>query len=314
MLGAGAAMVAFGQGAAISFSLTFLRDCCLSLPFMSTVRFKIFYDYLQILSIDIVIGACAGMLFFDRLIGADLRALLYLLLALAVWCIYTFDHLLDARHIKKAASTPRHAFHQRHFKKLAILLAILGSLGLGLALYFLKIKFIVFTGVALGSLILISFLLLKTFPQRWVFLKEISIATLYVGGIMLAPYFHNDLERIPQAFWLLGLAYVLVAWFNTLYLGMLDRDSDEEDGLYSFALTVGEGRSNKLLTGLMVFMLIHIIALYFFLSSRYYLHISLVLIMALNHCIVFLQNRSSSDDARRKLDACFMLPLFLLLV
>ena len=281
---------------------------------MSTSRFKIFYDYLQILSIDIVIGACAGMLFFDRLIGADLRPLLYLLLALAVWCIYTFDHLLDARQIKKAASMPRHAFHQKHFKTLAILSAILGSLGLGMAFYFLKIKFIVFTGVALGSLILLSFILLKVFPRRWVFFKEISIAILYVGGIMLAPYFHNDLVRIPEAFWLLGLAYVLVAWFNTLYLGILDRESDKVDGLYSFALTVGERRSNKLLMGLMLVMLLYVIALYFFLSSRHYLHISIVLIMALNHSIVFLQDQSSSDDARRKLDACFMLPLFLLLV
>src|SRR5690606_5498257 len=102
--------------------------------------------------------------------------------------------------------TPRHAFHQKHFKALAIILVTLGILGLGMAIYFLKIKFIVFTGLALGSLILLSFVLLKTFPQKWVFLKEISIATLYVGGIMLAPYFHNDLIRIPFVFWLLGLA------------------------------------------------------------------------------------------------------------
>lgn len=281
---------------------------------MSTSRFKIFYGYLQMLSIDIVIGACAGMLFFDRLIGADLRLFLYLLLALAVWCIYTFDHLLDAWQIKKAASTPRHAFHQKHFKILTIILLILGGLGLGMAFYFLKIKFIVFTGVALGSLILLSFVLLKIFPRQWVFFKEISIAVLYVVGIMLAPYFHNDLVIIPEAFWLLGLAYVLVAWFNTLYLGMLDLESDQEDGLYSFALTVGESRFNKLLMGLMVVMLLYITSLYFFLSSRYYLHISIVLIVALNHCMVFLRDQNGSDDARRKLDACFMIPLFLLLI
>lgn len=281
---------------------------------MSTVRFKIFYSYLQMLSIDIVVGACAGMLFFDRLIGADLRLLLYLLMALAVWCIYTFDHLLDARQIKKKASAARHAFHQRHFKTLTIILVVLASLGLGMALYFLKIKFIAFTGAALGSLILLSFILLKTFPRQWVFFKEISIAILYVVGIMLAPYFHNDLVRIPQAFWLLGLAYVLVAWFNTLFLGTLDRDTDKKDGLYSFALILGESLSNKLLVGLMVVMLLYIVSLYMLLSSRYYLHISIVLIMALNHCIVFLQSQNRSDDARRKLDACFMIPLFLLLV
>lgn len=277
-------------------------------------RLKLLYDYLQILSIDIVIGACAGMLFFDRLIGADLRLLLYLLLAMAVWCIYTVDHLLDARQIKKKASTPRHAFHQKHFRTLAFLLGIFGSLGLAAAFYFLKIKFILFTGLALGSLILLSFILLKIFPRKWVFVKEISIAALYVGGIMLAPYFHNDLVMIPQSFWLLGLAYVLVAWFNTLYLGILDRESDKEDGLYSFALTVGKSRSNKLLMGLMLVMLLYISGLYFLLSSRHYLYISLVLIMAFIHCIVFLQDQSNSDNARRKLDGCFMLPFILLLV
>ncbi|HLW20406.1 MAG TPA: UbiA family prenyltransferase [Cyclobacteriaceae bacterium] len=281
---------------------------------MLTARLKILYSYLQILSIDIVIGACAGMLFFDRLIGADLRLLLYLLLALAVWCIYTFDHLLDARQIKKAASTPRHAFHQKHFKRLAILLAISGSLGMGMAFYFLKIKFIVITGLALGSLILLSFTLLKIFPRKWVFLKEISIATLYVGGIMLAPYFHNDLVQIPLEFWLLGFAYVLVAWFNTLYLGISDRESDKADGLYSFALAVGKGRSIKFLYGLMAIKLLYIFSLYLFLHSSSYFHISIVMIMAVIHCIVFLEGKTDKDNVRRRLDACFMLPFLLLLI
>lgn len=191
---------------------------------------------------------------------------------------------------------------------------MLGSVGLAAALYFLKIKFIIFTGLALGGMILLSFILLKLFPRRWVFFKEFSIATLYVGGIMLAPYFHNDLVKIPQAFWLLGGAYVLVAWFNTLYLGILDRESDRKDGLYSFALVVGQGRANKMLFGLMALKLVYILSLYLALHSRYHLHISIVLIMALIHCIAFLQDQNSSSYVRRKLDACFMLPFILLLV
>ena len=281
---------------------------------MATARLKNIYDYLQIFSIDIVLGACAGMLFFDRLIDADLRLLLYLLLGLAVWCIYAFDHLLDARQIKKEASTPRHAFHQKHFWVLAFLLVVLGSIGLGLAFYLLKIKFILFFGLAIGCLILLSFMLLKIFPSTWVFLKEISISIFYVGGVMLAPYFHNNLIKIPQAFWLLGLAYVLVAWFNTLYLGILDQESDKEDGLYSFALAVGKDRSIKLLYGLMAFKLVYIVSLYLLLHSRFHFHISIVLIMALIHCIVFLEGRTNKDGIRRRLDACFMLPFLLLLI
>src|SRR5690606_31061139 len=207
---------------------------------MLTARFKNFYDYLQILSIDIVIGACAGMLFFDRLIGADMRLLLYFLLALAVWCIYTFDHLLDARQIPREASTFRHAFHQKHFRKLTFLMVLLAGTGLGLAFYLLKIRDILIFGLILGGVILTLFLLLKIIPRGSILIKELFIAIMYVGGIMLAPFFHNNLEKVPAYFWVFGIAYVLIAWFNTIYLGTLDRESDQKDGLYSLALTIGE--------------------------------------------------------------------------
>lgn len=277
-------------------------------------KLKSLYAYLQILSIDIVLGACAGMMFFDRLLGAELKPMLYLLLAMAVWCIYTFDHLLDARQIKKQASTTRHAFHQKHFKLLTLTLILVSSFGLGAAFYSLKIKFIIFSGVALGGTILLMFVVFKAAPSKSAYLKEISISSLYVGGIMLAPYFHNDLARIPAAFWLLGLAYILVAWFNTLYLGVLDRESDQEDGLYSFALAVGKDWSLRFLSGLMVLMLVYITSLFWILHSKSYFHICIILIIALIHSIVFLQDISAIKEVRRKLDASFMLPFIMLLI
>lgn len=281
---------------------------------MFTERLKVTYKYSQILSIDIALGACAGMLFFDKLVNAELRLLLYLLLALAVWCIYTFDHLLDARQIKSKASAPRHAYHQKHFKPLCAILVTMGSLGLITALYLLQVKFIIFSGVALGTLILLIFIFLKISPSKWIYLKEISISTLYVGGIMLAPYFHNDYIKVPKGFWLLGFAYVLVAWFNTLYLGVMDRESDKEDGLHSSALAVGEERSMKFLFVLMGFMLLYPVSLYLFLPSRFYLHISIVLVMALIHSVVFLKSKKGTDNTRGELDAAFLFPFILLLI
>lgn len=281
---------------------------------MPTTRLKKAYVYLQTLSVDIVLGASAGMLFFDKLIQADLNIIVYILLGLAVWCIYTFDHLLDARQIGRQASTFRHAFHQQHFKKLTFFLILMGCTGLGLAINLLKIRYIIFFGLALGILILLIFILLKTKPNKWAFLKEISIATLYVGGIMLAPFFHNGQEEIPTYFWMLGIAYVLVAWFNTIYLGVLDKESDHKDGLYSLALTLGESRSRKILYFLLAFMLSYFISLYIFLNSITYFHITLLFIIALIHAIAFLQGDKDKDSARRKLDASFMLPFLLLLV
>jgi 4-hydroxybenzoate polyprenyltransferase len=273
------------------------------------------YAYLQSLSIDIVLGACAGMLFFDRLIGAGLNITVYILLGLAVWCIYTFDHLLDARLIDQQASTMRHAFHQKHFNLLAFFLLLIGAIGLGAAFYMLHIRLIIIYGLGLGILILLVFLLLRLVPKKWAVIKEISIATLYVGGIMLAPFFHHPHREIPQYFWLLGIAYVLVAWFNTIFFGILDRESDRKDGLYSLALSVGESRSKKILHALLILMLIYILSLFVILNSFVYFHLSLILCIALLHAMAFLQAEKMDNDViRRKLDASFMLPFLLLLV
>lgn len=260
-----------------------------------------------------MLGACAGMLFFDRLVEADLNRLLYFLLASAVWCIYTFDHLLDARQIPREASTFRHAFHQKYFRKLAVLMVLLACVGLGLAFYLLKIRDILIFGLILGAVILTLFLLLKIIPRESILIKEFFIAVMYVGGLMLAPFFHNNLDKVPAYFWMFGVAYVLVAWFNTIYLGTLDRESDQQDGLYSLALTIGEVKAEKTLYLLLIIMLIFIFSLYFIFSSYVYFHVSLILIIAMFHGTTFLTGGGQPDTVRRKLDASFMLPFALLI-
>lgn len=272
------------------------------------------YRYFQALSLDIVLGACAGMLFFDRLLEVGLNPIVYILLGLAVWCIYTFDHLLDARQIDSHASTFRHAFHQQHFKILACCLLLMGCTGLGLAVSFLKIRSIVFFGMGLGVLILSVFVVLKIKPQTWAFVKEISIATLYVGGIMLAPVFNHFPEKLPSYFWLLGIGYISVAWFNTIFLGILDKETDRKDGLSSLVSVLGENASRKILYFLLVLMVSYFILLYGFLNSITHFHLTLLFIIALIHVTAFLKGETDQDYTRRKLDASFMLPFLLLLV
>lgn len=61
----------------------------------------------------------------------------YVVLPLAVWVIYTGDHLLDAYRLQDQASTPRHRFHHRHFKLLLALAVIAAVTAVTLALLFL---------------------------------------------------------------------------------------------------------------------------------------------------------------------------------
>jgi hypothetical protein len=57
----------------------------------------------------------AGMKFFADLLEVNLSLLVYILLGMAVWCIYTLDHLWDAKSISGKASTKRHVFTKNIF-------------------------------------------------------------------------------------------------------------------------------------------------------------------------------------------------------
>ena len=80
------------------------------------------------LSLDVVFGAMATLYFFQELLHVHLDWPAYGLLALAVWCIYTGDHLVDARKSKGPLS-PRRAFHLQYQSLLAvgIVLAVMGG-------------------------------------------------------------------------------------------------------------------------------------------------------------------------------------------
>ena len=69
--------------------------------------------YLNLLSLDVVLGAMAGMLFFSDLLEVNIAGSVYFLLGLAVWSIYTLDHLMDARSAINKPQSPRHQLHQK---------------------------------------------------------------------------------------------------------------------------------------------------------------------------------------------------------
>ena len=78
------------------------------------------YKYLQILSIDVCLGACISCWMIAHYLEVSLSFWTYAVLACTVWLIYTADHLLDAykisKQLKEKATTDRHIFHQHYFK------------------------------------------------------------------------------------------------------------------------------------------------------------------------------------------------------
>ncbi|MBD8488435.1 UbiA prenyltransferase family protein [Echinicola sp. CAU 1574] len=273
-----------------------------------------YYNYFQWLSLDVVLGACAGLFFFQHLLGISLTPVVYILMSLAVWGIYTFDHLMDARNIEGQASSARHLFHQENFNKLLVWLFLVGITGLYLAFNYIKFSRLITFGLLLGTMIVGNIMFLKFFGKKMTFLKELSTAAFYTAGITLVPLIRFPEGGLPKAFWFFAFGYFLMAWFNLLLLSYMDKDSDKKDNMNSIVNVLGEGLTKNLLSGLLYIGLAYILSLFFFLSSMYYLYALVLLIMFLIHALAFLRSKDNKEAVRRQIDAAYMLPFLLIFV
>ena len=65
----------------------------------------------QILSLDVVLGAVSVGVFATQLLQVKANPYWWIILAVAVWVIYTFDHLVDGFKKKGESTIYRHRFH-----------------------------------------------------------------------------------------------------------------------------------------------------------------------------------------------------------
>lgn len=197
---------------------------------------KRFFAIIRILSLDVVLGACAGSMFIARYLQVKLPWLHLIALALSVWLIYTADHLADAYQVKHAAHSSRHLYHQQHFHKLSII--FLGVLTGGLVLlFYLPVKLISW-GLVLVAFVGVYFLIIKLLPYPRNYYKEFMTALLYAAGIFLSPvslYPHTLSVDIILAFF----QFVLIALANLIIFALYEADLDEKDGHLSFVLLIG---------------------------------------------------------------------------
>lgn len=261
-----------------------------------------FYRTLNLLSVDVAIGAICGALFFARLLQVQVLIYGVTSLGLTVWIIYTVDHLLDARRIGKAASTARHMFHQRHFNKL------LGGVLVGLLLNAVLV-FFMRERVLMGGIFLSGGIVVYLIIHRYLrVLKELLISLLYTCGILMPSLTvtHLSFSEIP---WGLVAQFTLMAFLNLLIFSWFDYQHDVEDGTNSFATKVGK----RMTTRIIVLVFASVVALFFFQQSR---NASVCIVaMAILQFFIFLYSRLLKKNDRFRLlgDAVFMLPLLYLL-
>ncbi|MEM6348697.1 MAG: hypothetical protein AAF927_32735 [Bacteroidota bacterium] len=210
-------------------------------------RLRTAYGFLQLLSIDVILGALLSGMMLTRLLAVQMPHYWYWVLPLSVWVIYTTDHLIDARRLKENAHTPRHLFHYRYFHQIGLVWA------LGIAVCTLYVPFIIskpilYFGFAMGALVLGHLALVWLIGNRiaWFIHKELGVGLIYAAGVWGAPLV---LYESPITSWIISAAvqFFLLALLNLLIFSFYERETDALDQHTSFVRALGEKRTRYLI-------------------------------------------------------------------
>ena len=200
------------------------------------MRFS-FWQIIQYLSLDIVVGAIILLRFFSDQSGIFIEWPVYFLLASALWIIYTMDHLNDARRAR-THSRGRYVFHGNY--RLPILVAML-------LVFFSAIKMLFYVpySVIIGGVIIFGFCMVYLLVHHQLAaagIKEIFAALIYSAGIFLAPSIYSRRIDILN----FSLLFIL-ATLNLLIFSWMEKDDDERDGFSSIATKIGYKKTKTLI-------------------------------------------------------------------
>lgn len=205
----------------------------------------------RLLSLDVALAALGGGILAERVMRVRMPWAWYVVLPAAVWCVYTLDHLLDARRVGAAASTPRHRFHHRHFRTLTIACLSVGAVAGTLALAKLH-PASVWLGVALAAAVLIHLSMTTLVGNRAspLLMKELGVGVIFTIGVWGLPAVHHGLT-LTASTTLLMTQYFLLAMVNLIEFSWYEHHLDAIDGHTSFVRGIGPDRVPALIVAVL---------------------------------------------------------------
>jgi hypothetical protein len=262
------------------------------------------YQYVNILSLDVVAGSVICSLFFARIFNTEISLPALMVLALTVWVIYTVDHLRDARSISKTASTDRHRFHQKHFRPVLGVLVVVAAADF-ILLWFVPSQ-ILLAGVVLWCLVFIYLL----FQRYLKFFKEFVIACLYTAGILL-PSMAMGAGEFHPLYSLLIIKFLITALTNLLLFSFFDHRMDQDHEQESFVTWFGPASTRY---GILFLGLLNIVSGIWLWNAHQDVALIFMGMNAILLTILLFQKRLMGNNHYRILgDAVFFIPLFYLL-
>ncbi|PLX02809.1 MAG: hypothetical protein C0595_09070 [Marinilabiliales bacterium] len=245
------------------------------------------YKIFRVLSFDVIIGVVAMALFANHLLQLHLNIYWLVILILATWSFYTFDHLVDGFKTKDKALIFRHLFHYKFRITLSILAIISAFTAIILAYFYLE-KLVITAGLLLGLIGLIYFLILSfTTKKNLFFQKEIIIAFVYVVGIWMAPIITKN--ELPGNFVFLSMLVVFfLAFAEGIMASYFDYEKDIIEGHSSFTVMFGRKSTNIFLITLHI--LVFVLLFYLITLKISELQLAAVIIMLLMNTILLFIN------------------------
>ena len=260
------------------------------------------YRFVNIMSLDVALGAMTGAAFFGSIFKTTLLPLGLVALGRTVWIICSVDHLLDAYKLKILAAAERHQFHQKHFRLIAILVVLATLTDITLILY-------VRPNVLNAGLLLAGVVVFYLLFHRWMYpLKEIAGAILYSGGVWLPVLaLHQGPVEDPEAY--LMIPFFITALINLILFSWFGYAQDLRDGHLSLVIFIGKPTSRVVLIFLFVTQFIALISLMMFTTYR----VETGVILAMNVVLLFmllLPDFFDKNDLYRVAgDVIFLFPL-----
>ena len=265
-----------------------------------------FYQYIQILSIDVVAGACITSLFISEVLSINVSYKGILCLAICVWLIYTVDHIRDGKRTEKPSSK-RHQFHKRYAKLLLYIVGVISVLGVFL-LPTLHPKLLIYGVILLLAVgvyfTLISFTPLKNF-------KEPMVALLYTFGVLACPL-SVDLGQNRLTLIAVGSFIFFAALINLLFLSLKEFEQDIIDGHASMVVKLGKGNAYRLLLLILILNVFPII--YLVTINQLFLLVFGLMELVLALLTVYSKRFNNEFTYRFLGDAVFVIPIVYFLV
>lgn len=272
------------------------------------------YQRFTWLSLDVVLGAMAGMLFFAKLCHVALNWQAYAILGLAVWCVYTLDHLLDAQKANSIEEQDRHHFHLVYHKVLTALLIFAAFTGLIWAVLFFGFDTKLYLGIGLALIIMLVLLLVRKYAANQTTIKELSSAVFYVVGISWLPLVSTSTEDYSWITLALTFAYMGLAYLNLIMLSSLDEEKDKRAGFTSIATKLPHEKLSRQIRRLAWVLIVGIAFILVLVSSIYRVFPALLLLMLLMHYLSFFSTKLAPLQIRKRMELTFAIPLILLLL